>query len=198
MHTAELLQRLSEQRLTTLVLADQIGEDRWREPVLPGGSIHDVLSHLLGWDEWAMAVFDISALRPLPPTLVDALRDIDGYNARSQKRFRNLSRDDLMLGLQTSAPRVAASAQHRGAPGWDERRIAELGEVWAQLSGSAHGPRAPSVKGLLRMLYEHEKAHDEEIGSGFGISADLERYKSNEQPESKEQPEGGQIGHRET
>ena len=61
MNATDLVQRMREQRLTTLALADQIGEERWREPALPGGSIHDVLAHLLGWDEWAMAVFDISA-----------------------------------------------------------------------------------------------------------------------------------------
>jgi len=177
METSELVQRLREQRLTTLVLADQVGEDRWREPVLPSGTIHDVLSHLLGWDEWAMAVFDISALRPLPSVLVDALRDVDGFNARSQKRYRNLSRNDLIVGIETSSPRVLASARNLNAPNWDERRIADLGEVWAQLSASSHGPRAPSVKGILRMLYEHEKAHDEEIAAGFGIQADLSRFK---------------------
>jgi uncharacterized protein (TIGR03083 family) len=177
MDTDELVQRLREQRLLTLALADQIGEDRWREPVLPGGTLHDVLAHLLGWDEWAIAIVEVSATRPLPQSLVDALADVDGYNARSQKRFRNLTRDDLLVGLETSMPRLLASATNRGAPRWDERRIAELGEVWAQLSASPHGPRAPSVKGLLRMLYEHEKAHDDEISQGFGITADLDRFK---------------------
>ncbi len=177
MDTAELVQRLREQRLITLALADQVSEDRWREPALPGGSIHDVLAHLLGWDEWAMAVFDISAVRALPASLVDALKDSDGYNARSQKRYHNLSRDDLLAGLQSLTPRLLASATNRNAPRWDARRIGELGDVWAQLTASAHGPRAPSVKGLLRMLYEHEKEHDAEIAQGFGISADLDRFK---------------------
>jgi uncharacterized protein (TIGR03083 family) len=177
MDTAELVQRLREQRLTTLALADQVSEERWREPVLPGGSLHDILAHLLGWDEWAMAVFDISAARALPEVLVDALKAVDGYNARSQKRYAKLSREDLLSGLQAITPRLLASATNRNAPRWDERRIAELGEIWAQLTSSPHGPRAPSVKGLLRMLYEHEKDHDEEIGQGFGISADLDRFK---------------------
>jgi hypothetical protein len=82
-----------------------------------------------------------------------------------------------MVGLQTSSPKLLASATNRNAPRWDERRIADLGEVWTQLTASPHGPRAPSVKGLLRMLYEHEKVHDEEIAAGFGIRADLDRFK---------------------
>src|SRR5690349_19122317 len=106
MDTDELVQRLREQRLTTIALADQVGEERWREPVLPGGTIHDVLAHLLGWDEWAMAVFDVSAVRALPDALINALKDIDGYNARSQKRYHNLSRDDLLTGLETITPRL--------------------------------------------------------------------------------------------
>jgi uncharacterized protein (TIGR03083 family) len=187
MDTTELVQHLLEQRLTTLALADQIGEERWREPALPGGSLHDVLAHLLGWDEWAMAVFDISAVRALPDALVDALKDVDGYNARSQKRYAKLSRDDLLSGLQTITPRLLASATNRNAPQWDGRRIAELGDVWAQLTSSPHGPRAPSVKGLLRMLYEHEKEHDGEISQGFGISADLDRFKP--QPAAGDTPE---------
>lgn len=185
MDTTELVQRLREQRLTTLALADQVSEDRWRESVLPGGSIHDVLAHLLGWDEWAMAVFDISAVRPLPDVLVGALKDVDGYNARSQRRYRNLSRDDLLAGLQTITPRLLDSATNRNATNWDKRRIAELGEIWAQLTNSPHGPRAPSVRGLLRMLCEHEKEHDAEISQGFGISADLDRFKP--------QPEGSVL-----
>jgi hypothetical protein len=189
MDTADLVQRLREQRLTTFVLADQVSEERWHEPVLPGGSIHDVLSHLLGWDEWAIAVFDVSLVRALPDALVDALKDVDAYNARVQKRFYNLRRDDLLTGLQTATPRLLASAANggvpnRSAPDWDRRRIADLGEIWAQLAASPHGPRAPSVKGILRMLYEHEKAHDEEIGHGFGITADLDRFKP--KPESED------------
>jgi hypothetical protein len=188
MNATDLVQRLREQRLTTLALADQVGEDRWREPALPGGSIHDVLAHLLGWDEWAMAVFDISAARPLPDTLIDALKDVDGYNARAQQRYHNLSREDLLSGLQTITPRLLTSAMNRGAPNWDARRIADLGEIWAQLTASPHSPRAPSVKGLLRMLYEHEKEHDEEISQGFNITADLDRFRGKR--EAGDAPEG--------
>jgi hypothetical protein len=179
MHTDELLQRVREQRLITIALADQVKEDRWRAPLLPGGSMHDVLAHLLGWDEWAMAVFDITGVRPLPPILVDALKDIDGYNARSQKRYANLSRNDLLTGLETMTPRLLASAHGRGVQGWDGRRVAELGEVWAAMTGRAgDGPRAPSIKGLLRMLYEHEKAHDDEISATLGIHADLDQFQA--------------------
>jgi hypothetical protein len=207
MDTADLVQRLREQRLTTLALADQVHEDRWREPLLPGGnSLHDVLAHLLGWDEWATAVFDISTVRPLPPALMDALDDVDGYNARSQKRYAGLSRDDLLTGLQSATPRVLASAMNpsvnqgiiqatgpavsptlnqqsgEGTARWDERRIAELGEIWAAMIGrTGDGPRPPSVKGLLRMLYEHEKAHDDEISQTLGITADLDRFKQDGQ-----------------
>ena len=50
---------------------------------MPGErTLHDLLAHLLGWDEWAVGVFEISALRALPPVLIEALRDVDDYNAR--------------------------------------------------------------------------------------------------------------------
>ena len=62
-----VVQQLREQRLTTLSLADQIKEDRWRESVLPGDTtLHDLLAHVLAWDEWAVAVFEISLIRDLP------------------------------------------------------------------------------------------------------------------------------------
>jgi hypothetical protein len=179
MDTADLVQRVREQRLMTIALADQVQDDRWRAPLLPGGSMHDILAHLLGWDEWAMAVFDISGVRPLPQVLVDALKDVDGYNARSQQRYANLSRNDLLTGLETIAPLLLNSARGRGTPGWDARRVAELGEVWAAMTGrTGEGPRAPSVKGLLRMLYEHEKEHDEEISATLGITADLDQFRA--------------------
>ena len=66
MEPDEIIQRYRERRLTTLVLADQIADDRWREPALPGGrTIHDQLTHLIGWDEWAAAVFDLSLIRDI-------------------------------------------------------------------------------------------------------------------------------------
>ncbi|MGE5335659.1 MAG: hypothetical protein ACM3N4_13235, partial [Nitrososphaerota archaeon] len=66
MNKDNILRALREQRLTTLALADQIKDDRWREPLLPGGrSLHDLLSHILAWDEWAVGVFEISRLRAL-------------------------------------------------------------------------------------------------------------------------------------
>ena len=65
-----LVQRLREQRLATLSLADQIKEDRWREPSLPAdATLHDLLADVLAWDEWAVAVFEISLMRDLPAVL---------------------------------------------------------------------------------------------------------------------------------
>ena len=79
---------MREQRLTTLALADQIKDDRWREPLLPGErSLHDLLAHLLGWDEWAVGVFEISRLARAAAVLIDALRDVDAYNARAMRRY---------------------------------------------------------------------------------------------------------------
>ena len=107
LNTDDTLHALREQRLTTLALADQIKEDRWREPLLPGDrSLHDLLAHILGWDEWAVGVFEISRLRALPPVLIDALRDVDAYNARAMRRYANITRDDLMSALQASPDRV--------------------------------------------------------------------------------------------
>jgi hypothetical protein len=183
METGEIVQGLREQRLTTLALADQIGDDRWWEPLLPGdATLHDLLAHLLGWDEWATAVFEISAYRELPDVLVDAARDVDGYNARTQARYRPLTRDDLLGGLQSATPRVITSAIGRGEAGWETRRISQL--IYEDV-GAKREPdgamRPPSVRGILRLLLNHEREHDEEISAAFGVTANLERYQGGDE-----------------
>jgi hypothetical protein len=183
MDAAEVMQGLREQRLTTLALADQIGEDRWREPTLPGdATLHDMLAHLLGWDEWATAVFEISAYRELPDVLVEAARDVDAYNARTQARYRPLTRDDLLGGLQSATPRVIVAAMGRGEPGWETRRIAQLTYQDVGAKRQEDGTiRPPSVRGILRLLWNHEREHDEEISATFGVTANLERYRDGDE-----------------
>ena len=183
MDVAEVIQQLNEQRLTTLALADQIGDDRWWEPLLPGGAaLHDMLAHLLGWDEWATAVFEISAYRELPDVLVDAARDVDGYNTRTQTRYRPLTRDDLLGGLQSATPRVVSSAMGRGEPGWETRRIAQLTYEDVGAKRQEDGTmRPPSVRGILLLLLNHEREHDEEISATFGVTANLERFSSGDE-----------------
>jgi len=178
MDVAEVVQRLREQRLTTLALADQIGEDRWREPLLPGDTaLHDLLAHLLGWDEWATAVFEISAYRDLPDVLIEAARDVDAYNARTQARYRPLTRDDLLGGLQSATPRVIAAATGRGEPGWETRRLPQLTQEDVGAKRQPDGTiRPPSVRGILRLLLNHEQEHDDEISAAFGVTANLERF----------------------
>lgn len=179
--TDDILHALREQRLTTLALADQIKDDRWREPLLSGGrSLHDVLAHILAWDEWAVGVFEISRLRSLPPVLIDALRDVDAYNARAVRRYANITRDDLLSGLQAAPDRVLAAAIGPGGERWLERRFPELAHastISAQKEESAVTSRGPSVGGLLRLLLRHETSHDQEIGAVFGITPNLEQFR---------------------
>lgn len=179
MDNAELIQRLREARLATLALADQVDEERWRTPLLPGeNSLHGVLSHLLGWDEWAAAVFDINGVRPLPPALVDALKDVDAYNARAVKRYSGLSRDDLLTGLQSSGDRMISSAIGRHGEEWSRRRIPELAGAEAiNAAGTEAAQRGPSARGILRVLLEHERGHAGEVEGALGITADLDRFK---------------------
>jgi hypothetical protein len=178
----EIIRRYRERRLTTLALADQIAEDRWREPALPGGrSIHDQLTHLIGWDEWAAAVFDLSLVRDeLPAVLINALSDVDAYNARSVERMRNLTRDDVISALQEANPRVLKSAMAAGGEQWAKRRIAILPRVGPLATSPDPArpdepPRQPSVGGLLRMLVTHEAEHDQELIDAFHIQPNLER-----------------------
>ncbi len=132
------IQRSREQRLVTLTLADQIAGARWDEPALPGGgSLHALLSHLLGWDEWLIAALEVSAVRELPARLIAAYRDVDGFNARSIARLAHISRDDLMASLQGSSMRVTSSALAVGGGEWAQRRIAEL-------APPRHGMRPPT------------------------------------------------------
>jgi hypothetical protein len=184
LNTDDTLHALREQRLTTLALADQIKEDRWREPLLPGDrSLHDLLAHILGWDEWAVGVFEISRLRALPPVLIDALRDVDAYNARAMRRYANITRDDLVSALQASPDRVLASAIGPGGEHWQERRFPELAHARtldAQKDESVVTSRGPSVGGLLRVVLRHEMSHNQEIGAAFGITPDLERFRDDE------------------
>lgn len=181
MNSDDVLHALHEQRLTTLALADQIKEDRWREPLMPGDrSLHELLSHILAWDEWAVGVFEISRLRSLPPVLVDALRDVDAYNARAVRRYANITRDDVLSALQAAPDRVLASAIGPGGEHWQERRFPELahaGKLTAQKDESVITSRGPSVGGLLRLLLRHEVSHQQEIGGAFGITPDLDRFR---------------------
>lgn len=187
MDAEEIIRRLRERRLETLALAVQVAEDRWREPTLPGGrTLHDQLVHLLAWDEWATGVFDISALRALPPALVHALEDVDAFNARTETRYRNLTRDDVLSALQGAVDRVILSAMRTGGAGpWERRRIADLASPRTvpetvpegQPSGAAaEAPRGPRVGVILRQLAEHEHEHAEEIAAAFSIQPDVERF----------------------
>jgi hypothetical protein len=192
MEPEELVQRLRVQRLTTLSLADQIKEDRWHEPALPGGrSIHDLLAHLLAWDEWAVAVFELSQLREtLPPALMRPAADRDAYNAKAVARYQGISRDDLLSALQAASPRVLQSAAAGRGPDWLTRRIAGL-QPWPPASASTatvppaaeqppsstQPPRAPSVRSILRLLATHEAEHDQEIMQAYGIQPQLDQFK---------------------
>lgn len=193
MEPEDLVQRLREQRLITLSLADQIKEDRWHEPALPGGrSIHDLLAHLLAWDEWAVAVFELSQLRDtLPPALTRPAADRDAYNAKAVARYQGISRDDLLSALQGANPRVLQSAAAGGGAEWLTRRIAGL-QPWPPVSAGvpaaappqseqpaspAQSPRAPSVRSILRLLANHEAEHDQEIMQAYGIQPQLDQFK---------------------
>lgn len=180
MDAAELAQALRVRRLTTLALADQITEDRWRDPALPGGrTIHDLLAHLIAWDEWAFAVIDISQVRDLPPVLLNALRDGDAYNAKHEKRMRNLTRDDMLSALQSVPQRLLKVAMASGGEEWDRRRIEDLAGLMPVAGGArpeGEPPRAPSVRGILRMLMAHEAEHDQQIMDTFGIQPNLEQF----------------------
>jgi hypothetical protein len=191
METDELVQRLRERRLTTLALADQIKEDRWREPALPGGrSIHDLLSHILAWDEWAVATFEISAHRELPPVLRRALADVDAFNEKAVARHHGISRDDLLSGLQAASPRVLSSARVGGGAEWEKRRIEGLLPEDI-IAGGPPNRKAPSVRSILRMLLEHEAEHDQEIMDAFGITPNLERLRDDQDGDTGGDQAGG-------
>ena len=132
-----------------------------------------MLAHLIGWDEWAVAAFEISAYRALPRVLVEAARDVDGYNARTQTRYRNLTRDDL-LG---AAIRDAARSRLRDGPwrrwlGDTTHRPIGVRRVGAKRQEDGTIP-PPSVRGILHLLLNHEREHDEEISAAFGVTANL-------------------------
>src|SRR6185437_2330299 len=173
----DLIQQAREQRLMTLALADQINGVRWSEPALPGGvTPHGMLSHLLGWDEWTIAVLEMSATGELPARLITAYRDIDAFNARSIARYVNVSRDDLLGGLQGTSMRLVSSALAVGGAEWASRRIPDLAPAPARADGKPS--RGPSVGGLLRMLREHERGHCEEFSAALGVSVDMEQLRA--------------------
>ncbi len=172
----EILQRARRQRHTTLSLADQVKEDRWRAPVMPGGAtLHDVLAHILAWDEWAVGVFELSHLRDeVPPALARALDDVDGFNARAQARLHNITRDDMLSSLQTVSDRIVKSSLAVGGADWAKRRLPGL--TFDVSGGDMRPPRqvTPSVGGVLRMLTQHEEEHAGEIAAAFGVSVQRE------------------------
>lgn len=191
-----LLQSMRERRLMTLGLADQVAQERWREPLLPGGeTAHAMLSHLLAWDEWATAVFELSALRELPEKLKQPLREADAFNARAVARYSGLDRDVLLTGLQGASVRLLSAATSIGLAQWPKRRIADLilydasasdqpsrepGAIMLLKAAGADGQSSggPSVAGLLEMLREHERQHGEEFAVAFGVTVDLEALRA--------------------
>lgn len=180
--TPTLIQSVRERRLITLALADQVAEERWREPLLPGDrTAHAMLAHLLAWDEWLTAVLELSVLRALPEKLRQPLRDVDAFNARAVARYDGLGRQDLLTGLQGASVRLASAAS-AGGDGWESRRIPDLAPHPTRPDGQPS--RGPSVAGLLGMLREHEREHDEDFSAAFGVTTDLEKLR--EQLQSRE------------
>lgn len=180
---AALIQSLRERRVLSLALAEEIGQERWNTLLLPGDrTAHALYSHLLAWDEWATAVFELSALRALHTNLVNAYRDVDGYTARSVARFAGLRREDLLMGLQGANARLISAAMGADGDAWYARRIPDLAPPNA--STPEKPSRGPSVSGLLRLLLNHEREHNEEISTVYGVSVNLEQFgaQSQEQP----------------
>lgn len=158
----QLILELSEQRLVSLGLAAQITDD-WRAPALPGQrDAHALYSHLLGWDEWASAIFELEP--PLPAKLVAALRDVDAFNARVVGRFAGIPRDDLLTALHWSSARVISAARGAAGANWSQRRIPDLAPPEA-------GPtsRGPRVSAMLTMLLEHEREHASEVSQAYNV-----------------------------
>ncbi len=175
--TATLIQSMRERRLLTLALADQVGENRWRAPLLPGDrTAHAMLSHLLAWDEWLTAVFELSVVRNLPEKLTQTLLDVDSFNARAEARYTGLSRDDLLTGLQGANARLLSAATGSNGELWAARQIDDLAPYPTGPGGLPS--RGPSVAGLLETLREHESRHAEEFSTAFGVTADLEKLRA--------------------
>ena len=159
----ELLPRLHDARYTTLVLAASIGEDRWREPLLPGDrTVHDLLAHLVAWDEWAIGVFEISMDRPVPPALARILDDVDSFNGRAVQRFHTISRLDMLNGLQSSSDRLVKAALAAGGEDWQRRELPDLAR-------DPNAARKPTVASVLRSLIRHETSHHQEIMDSYGL-----------------------------
>src|SRR5258708_39453854 len=137
-----------------------------------GATIHDVLAHLLAWDEWAVGVFELSHLRDeVPPALARALDDVDGFNARAQARLRNITRDDMLSSLQTVSDRIVKSSLAVGGADWAKRRLPGLTFAVGGSDMPAPRPVAPGGGGVPRMLTEHEEEHGGEVAGAFGVSA---------------------------
>lgn len=175
---ATLLGQVSERRLTTLALADQIRDaERWHAPALPGGqSLHAVLSCQLGWDEWIVAAYELSALRPLPPILAQAIDDEPALGARATKRYAAISRDDVLSSLQAAASRIVSAARGRGGAAWFARPIEGI---------------APATDGTVRTAgvlltrhIERERLYAEAISLAFNIQPDLDRFRNSTVAES--------------
>lgn len=163
-----ILQKMHGVRYITLALADQIKADRWHEPLLPGErTIHDLLAHILAWDEWAIGAFEISLLRPLPPSFRAALDDVDAFNNRAVLRYRDLPREDVLTGLQTASKRLVTSAMASGGDEWHRRKLPDL-------APAPDSPRIPSVGGVLRSMTAHEAEHHQEISDTYAITVNLD------------------------
>jgi hypothetical protein len=95
--------------------------------------------------------------------------DVDAFNARSQARYRGITRDDMISALQSANPRLLASAGAGGGNEWYNREIDGL--LFPPDSPSRH---TPSVSEILRVLRWHEFEHGKEIMQTFNIAPKLD------------------------
>ncbi len=178
----QFIQSFREQRLITLALGDQVAEARWAAPELPGGrTLHDALARLLAWNEWAIADFELSLLRALPPRLVLPASSEDealAFEERAEARSAALSKNDLLGGLQVASTMLISAAVGRNNPDWFGRRLEDLagsplfGGI-TQANSTSQDQGAPTVGDVLRWLLERERTLDAQISESLGVSVNL-------------------------
>jgi hypothetical protein len=140
-----LAEALDRARTRLSAVAARAGE---KMPVYAAWHMHQLLAHITGWDEAALASLRALVQGEAPPT--PAIRGLDPYNAQTVAARQALSFNQVVAELEQV--RADLKAALRTVP--SERLDEPLVMPW--------GPTA-TVERLIDVLVEHELEHAAEI-----------------------------------
>jgi hypothetical protein len=144
-----VLGQLSTARAQLLAAIEGLSEaDMTTLPALGAWTLRDVLAHISGWAAWDLQT--IEALRQGEHPDLTAIRDVDVFNSRLVTERADWSVARILDEMEET--HVALQALVRSLPVEDLFR-----------GGPFRGPYWDSLAGWLRVAWEHEEEHTQQI-----------------------------------